>query len=89
VRPDADRKVTLLVRPKGAKDFKALQQLFTLPDGTWSKQITPTTGASYRYEWTPKPTLKEPLPKPKLSGIVDLSKKESTVIHASSALTAA
>ena len=40
--------------------------------------MTLTTGAAYRYRWTPKPTLFQPAPVEHSSGIVDLNKKEAS-----------
>ena len=36
-----------------------------------------TTGAQYRYRWTPLPTLEDPNPRPRVSGIVDLGRRET------------
>ena len=41
-------------------------------DGTWTHRLTLPPGAVYRYRWTPKPTLLDPLRGRASSGIVDL-----------------
>jgi hypothetical protein len=45
-----------------------------------------TSNAAYRYRWTPKPSFFDPTPLPRLSGIVDLGRRESSAIKASAAL---
>ena len=55
----------------------------TAADGTWSRRITLTSGAAYRYRWTPKPNALDPAPFPRFSGIVDLGKTEKSRYKAS------
>jgi hypothetical protein len=45
--------------------------------------VAVTPGAAYRYRWTPAPTLLDPLPAPRLSGIVDLAIPEKSGLRAS------
>jgi hypothetical protein len=77
VRPDAEPVVTLLVRPPGASEFQELAQVQLAPDGSFTRRIALTPGAAYRYRWQPKPTLLDPLPQPRLSGIVHLSGRDA------------
>jgi hypothetical protein len=86
VRPDAEPQVTVLIRPRGAPDFRELAQVATAADGSWTHRITVAPGAAYRYRWTPKPTLADPLPVPALSGIVDLARSERSPLRAAAAL---
>ena len=58
----------------------------TAADGTWTYRLTIQTGASYRYRWTPAPSLPEPQPAPRVSGSVDPSKSEKTEMRTGSAL---
>lgn len=87
VRADANPQVTIEVRAKGASEFKKSVTLNTRADGTFSRRATLQAGASYRYVWTPKPTLFDPNPQPRTSGIVDLSKKDKSQYKAAAALT--
>ena len=52
-------------------------------DGIWTFRTSVTTGAQYRYRWTPQPTLYDPNPLPRESGIVDLGRRESSPYKAS------
>ena len=53
----------------------------------WTRKVTLTTGAAYRYQWTPRASLAEPVPVPRTSGIIDLSKKETSRYKAALAPT--
>jgi hypothetical protein len=86
VRPDAARVVTIMVRPQGASGFRDLQTVTTGADGGFAQRIALSPGASYRYRWTPASTLDDPLPAPRLSGIVDLAAHERTQLRAAAAL---
>jgi hypothetical protein len=85
VRPDAERAVTLLIRPRGLTKFRELAQVTTAADGGWARRIAVTPGAAYRYRWTPAPTLADPAPAPRLSGIVDLARNERSPLRAAAA----
>ena len=84
VRPAAGRSVTIQVRKKGAKTWSTLTKVSTLSDGTWSKRIKVTKNASYRYQWTPSPSLFVPTPEPQYSGAVNLASKAKSPIKAAS-----
>jgi hypothetical protein len=86
VRPEAEPGVTLLIRPRGASEFRELAQVATAADGSWTRRITVTPGASYRYRWTPAPTLAEPAPQPRVSGIVDLAGSQRSPLRAGAAV---
>jgi hypothetical protein len=86
VRPDAARVVTIMVRPRGASAFHDLEQVATGADGGFARRLSLAPGASYRYRWTPAPTLEDPRPAPRLSGIVDLAARERTQLRAAAAL---
>jgi hypothetical protein len=86
VRPDAQPGVTILMRRRGSSEFVEVAQLNTRTDGTWSRRMRVTSNAAYRYRWTPKPSFFDPTPLPRLSGIVDLGRRESSAIKASAAL---
>lgn len=83
VRPDALRTVDVLVRPRGAKEFRELVTVRTGADGVWTRRIAVTPGAAYRYRWTPRPTLEDPDPAPRLSRIIDLGQREKSPYKAS------
>ena len=87
VRPDFVGPVIVERRDKGATDFTEIARVTPKVDGVWSKKVTLTTGAAYRYRWTPKQTLADPMPVEHTSGIVDLSKKEKSRYKASLAPT--
>jgi hypothetical protein len=84
VRPAASRSVTIQVRKKGAKTWRTLTKVSTLSDGVWSKRIKVTKNASYRYQWTPSPSLLDPTPAPQFSGAVNLAAKVKSAIKAAS-----
>lgn len=86
VRADAQPQVTIEVRGKGSSEFTTVQTLNTKADGTWTKKLNPQAGAAYRYKWTPKPTLLDPNPQARTSGIIDLSKSEKSQYKAAAAL---
>ncbi|MBE2315126.1 cellulase family glycosylhydrolase [Solirubrobacter sp. CPCC 204708] len=88
VRGEAQGQVTIMVRPKGSSEFTDVQTLNIGADGVWSRKLTPQAGAAYRYEWTPKPTLEDPNPQPRVSGIVDLAKTDKSRYKAAVALAA-
>jgi hypothetical protein len=85
VRADADPTIVVQVRPRGAADFTDLTPVKTAADGTWTHKLKITTGASYRYRWTPKPTLTDPAPGPRFSGSVDPSRTEKSQLRTGSA----
>ena len=58
----------------------------TRADGVWTRKLKPQAGAAYRYEWTPKPSLLDPNPQPRVSGIIDFAKKEKSRYKAAAAL---
>ena len=74
------------MRRSGAAQFEDVAQLNTAADGTWSRRMTVTAGAAYRYRWTPQPNIFDPAPAPRLSGIVDLGSRESSRIKAAAAV---
>jgi len=78
VRPDFQGQVVIELRAKGSSEFKELARISPASDGVWSKKVTLTAGAAYRYRWTPKPTIFQPTPVERTSGIVDLNKKEKS-----------
>lgn len=86
VRAEAQGQATLMVRPKGSSEFRDVGTYNTRGDGVWTRKIKPQAGAAYRYRWTPKPTLAEPNPQPRVSGIIDLAKKEKSRFKAAAAL---
>ena len=83
VRVDALAAITIQVKQRGAAEFRDLATLATAADGTWSRRITLTSGAQYRYRWTPRPNALDPAPFPRFSGAVDLGKTESSRYKAS------
>lgn len=88
VRAEAQPQVKIEVRAKGSSEFKAVTtRNANAVDGTFSYRTTLQAGASYRYTWTPKPSLLDPNPQPRTSGIIDLSKKEKSRYKAAAALT--
>ena len=78
VRPAAEPLVTLMVRARGARVFHDVTTLRTGSDGGFLRTMRVSPTASYRYRWTPLPTLADPDPSPRLSGIVDLAKNQRT-----------
>jgi hypothetical protein len=74
------------VRPRGSTEFRNLTGVQTAADGTWSRRMTLTEGAAYRYLWTPKPTLLDPAPLPRISGVVDLRSSARSPIKAAAAV---
>jgi hypothetical protein len=86
VRPDAAHVVTLMIRPRGAQAFRDLEDVATGADGGFERRLALSPGASYRYRWTPAPTLADPTPAPLLSGIVDLRRSERSPLRAGAAL---
>ena len=52
-------------------------------DGIWTFRTSVTTGAQYRYRWTPQPSIFDPNPLPRESGIIDLGRRESSPYKAS------
>jgi hypothetical protein len=87
VRPEAQGTITVMVKPRGSAEFRDLMNVNIGTDGVWSRRITATPRAAYRYRWTPKPSFFDPTPQPKLSGIVDLGRSEKSTIKAAAALT--
>jgi hypothetical protein len=87
VRAEAQPQVTLEVRPKGSSEFREVGTYNTRADGVWTRRIKPQAGAAYRYEWTPKPTLLDPNPQPRVSGIIDFNKREKSRYKAALALS--
>jgi hypothetical protein len=85
VRPDAEPVVTLMVRPRGASSFTDFGQATLASDGSFTHR-TFRAGAAYRYRWTPKPSFSNPLPAPRLSGIVDLARKDRSDLRPGSSL---
>jgi hypothetical protein len=83
VRPAANRKVTIQMRKKGSSTWTTVATVSTVTDGLWSRKMRITKNASYRYQWTPAPSLTDPAPAVRTSGIVDRSSKEKTRYHAS------
>ena len=65
VRPAAQPEVTLQVRPPGEAEFRDVSRLALAADGSWTLVGPATPGASYRFRWTPVPSLTEPLPAPR------------------------
>jgi len=86
VRPAADGKVTLMVRPRGASRFRDLTTLSLRADGTFKRRLRVTARAQYRYRWTPRPAVLDPLPAPRLSGVVDLARKQKSPLRTAAAL---
>ena len=85
VRAEADPSIVVQVRPRGAAGYQDLATVRTSPDGTWTYRLTFAAGASYRYRWTPKPSLADLAPEPHFSGSVDPSRSEKTTLRAGSA----
>jgi hypothetical protein len=83
VRPDAKPEVEVLIRPRGEADFRSLTTVRTGADGIWTFRTSVTTGAQYRYRWTPQPSIFDPNPLPRESGIIDLGRRESSPYKAS------
>ena len=83
VRVDALAAITIQVKQRGAAEFSDIATLATAADGTWSRRITLTSGAQYRYRWTPRPNALDPAPFPRFSGAVNLGKPESSAYKAS------
>jgi hypothetical protein len=83
VRPDAKPEVELLIRPRGEAHFRPLTTVRTGADGIWTFRTRIASGARYRYRWTPQPSLFDPNPLPRESGIVDLGRRESSPYKAS------
>ena len=81
VRVDALAAITIQVKQRGAAEFSDLTTLTTAADGTWSRRITLTSRAQYRYRWTPRPNALNPSPFPRFSGVVDLGKPESSRVQ--------
>jgi hypothetical protein len=75
-----------MVRGKGSSQFRDVATLNTRADGVWTRKLKPQAGAAYRYEWTPKPTLLDPNPQPRVSGIIDFAKREKSRFKASLAM---
>jgi hypothetical protein len=83
VRPPAQSQVVVEERPRGATDFREVARLNLPPDGVWTRRLTLTPRAAYRYRWTPKPSPSEPAPVERTSGIIDLNVKEKSRYKAS------
>ena len=88
VRAEAQGQITLMVRGKGSSEFTDVGTYNTRADGVWTRKLKPQAGAAYRYEWTPKPSLLDPNPQPRVSGIIDFAKKEKSRYKAATALAA-
>ena len=88
VRGDAQPQITLMVRGKGSSEFTDVGTYNTRADGVWTRKLKPQAGAAYRYEWTPRPSLFDPNPQPRVSGIIDFAKKEKSRYKAAVALAA-
>jgi hypothetical protein len=88
VRAEAQGQITLMVRGKGSSEFTDVGTYNTRADGVWTRKLKPQAGAAYRYEWTPKPSLLDPNPQPRVSGIIDFAKKEKSRYKAAAALAA-
>jgi hypothetical protein len=86
VRPSAEPTIVVQVKAAGASDYQDLAPVTTAADGTWTYRLTIQAGATYRYRWTPAPTLVEPAPAVRFSGSVDPSKTEKTQMRAGSSL---
>ena len=86
VRPNADRTILVQIRPEGAAGFTDVAPVTTAADGTWTYRLTIQTGAQYRYRWTPAPSIAEPTPLSRVSGTVEPSKSEKTVMRAGASL---
>ena len=86
VRTEAQGQITLMVRGKGSSEFKDVGTYNTRADGVWTRKLKPQAGAAYRYQWTPKPSLLDPNPQPRVSGIIDFAKKEKSRYKAALAL---
>jgi hypothetical protein len=86
VRPDAAPEVTVQIRARGASSYTDLATVRTAADGTWTHRLRLTTGASYRYLWTPKPSGLDLAATPRYSGTVDPSRTEKTELRAGAAL---
>lgn len=83
VRPDAQPQVEILIRPRGEARFRPFATVNTGRDGVFTHRTSIATGARYRYRWTPRPTLEDPTPTARESGIVDLGRRESGAYKAS------
>jgi hypothetical protein len=83
VRPDARPQVEILIRPRGESQFRPLTTVNTSRDGVFTYRTSIAAGAQYRYRWTPLPTLEDPAPTARESGIVDPGRRESSPYKAS------
>ena len=71
------RRWTLQIRPRGEAELPAVYDGHDRPRRHLRRTGTSiATGAPYRYRWTPLPTLADPLPRPRESGVVDLGRRE-------------
>ena len=86
VRPQAEPEVSVLIRARGARGFRELTRARTAADGSWTRRIVLAPGAAYRYRWTPAPTLADPAPAPRLSGIADPAGTQHSQLHAAAAI---
>ena len=80
VRPAAAPVVTLQVKRPGAPGFADVGQVRLSADGSFLRRITLTPAAAYRYRWT------DSAQTPRLSGVVDLSRREKTELRAAAAV---
>jgi hypothetical protein len=86
VRPASTHKVTIQVRSKGSKTWKDLVTVSTRSDGVWSRRTKVSSTSSYRYSWTPAPSVLVPLPAPQFSGVVSMpsARKQHSPLKAAS-----
>jgi hypothetical protein len=87
VRPAAMPAVMLQIRPRDEAEFRDVAPATLAGDGSWTIRGTATPGAAYRFLWTPQPSLTEPLPAPRFSGVVELFRSEKTLIRAAAAVS--
>ncbi|HVE69457.1 MAG TPA: hypothetical protein VNB64_12840 [Solirubrobacteraceae bacterium] len=52
VRPDAQRRITLQVRPRGTSSFRTAATATTDAGGYWSRTLRAIPGATYRFQYT-------------------------------------
>jgi hypothetical protein len=83
VRADSQGQVVIERRTRGSSDFKEIARVNPASDGVWTRRVTLTANAAYRYRWTPRPSLAQPMPTDRFSGIIDLNKREKSRYKAS------
>ena len=73
----------MLIRPRGEADFRQPDDGRTGATASGRSACRSRAGAQYRYRWTPLPSMEDPNPLPRESGIIDLGRRESSPYKAS------